>query len=651
MNILTRFAVLLFLSGIGPVLFAQTLPMTSLPTANPGEVKFTVPSVPILPGAHPSRLYRVFWDFGDGTYETETYTLAEMTGLGDLLEKTHIYDDTDPHNVRAELTQIYSPPNEKNLRYSAPTGPVSAVTPGFPTIPLKDLYGQSIRVDRTRNLRRGFATNFLLTYEVASNPVCNVARNGGTVEITYGLGMEPDLALLDETIWDETEGYHGETISIDPVLRIIEVGVASDIAAANDQRELIINFFSPEDTDVLASFFTARLKDSLGNDCGKVSDEKLVFRGKKDPYDPNFKAVAEDTITLNESQWLNYILQCQNIGAGPTDSITIVDVLDARLDPSTITVEAVRMGFEEILAPAAAGDVSVPAVGVPAAPFSFNYKMEQSGATVIWTLYNIGQLRGLMEPMAGLDFVERETIAQIEFRVKTYCFEEELAQIPNAAEVYFDALAPVHTDTAFTDKFCCQQRVNRPNGTLDFDLLKYAAGSLMAPFDTANMKIVSLTSDSLAGMAGQPMTFLLNGRLEYLPAPMGYRGIDIVTFTVCDLMGTCDTFQVAICVDVDPSRYICDTTNCISVRLETEISQRSYLHIYPNPFEDILVLDNELFNKPIQQVTIYNLYGQECYAHAFERHAGPVSLHLSHLPAGMYLLWVDGEKAGKVMKK
>lgn len=635
----------MLLLGVGLNLSAQTLPMTSSATTNPGEVLFTISGVPILPGAHPSRLYRVFWDFGDGTYETETYTEAAMVGLGYNLVKTHVYDDTDPHNVRAELTQVYTPPDKKNLRYSTPTGPVSAVTAGSPTIPLKNLYGQSVRVDRTRNPRKDFATNFLLTYEVASNPVCNVARNGGILEVDYGLGLEPDLSLMDAAVWDEAEGYHGENITVDLALRKITVGIASDFAAANDQRELILNFFTPAKTKTTSSFFHARLADSTGNDCGEVFDRTLAITDKRDPYDPNFKVVAEDTITLNEPQWLNYILQCQNIGEGPTDSITIVDVLDPRLDPTTLEVQVVRMGFEEIGFPLAAGAVSVPAIGVPAAPFSFNYKMEQAGANVVWKLYDTGQLRGLMEPTMGQDFVERETIAQIEFRVKTYCFEDDLARIPNLADVYFDSLAPVQTDTAFTDKFCCQQHATGFNG-VTFDLLQYALGALNAPFDTANTKILSFTSDSLAGM-GQPITLLTNGRLEYQPIAGGFTGIDMVRFLACDQMGTCDTFTMAICVDMNPALYVCDTTKCLSVGLEDEV-RKSLIWTYPNPFEEVLKVKND---ESIRSVELFDLFGNRVFVKAYAQSVKEVSLSLAQLPVGMYVIRINEDRVGKVVKR
>ena len=64
--------------------------------------------------------------------------------------------------------------------------------------------------------------------------------------------------------------------------------------------------------------------------------------------------------------------------------------------------------------------------------------------------------------------------------------------------------------------------------------------------------------------------------------------------------------------------------------------------IYPNPVKDIL---NIVADKPVHSIRIYNVYGTEV-AHATDTN----SINVSHLPAGVYMVRVDG-KTTRIIKE
>ncbi len=83
--------------------------------------------------------------------------------------------------------------------------------------------------------------------------------------------------------------------------------------------------------------------------------------------------------------------------------------------------------------------------------------------------------------------------------------------------------------------------------------------------------------------------------------------------------------------------YDCNGTTDIA-----EASAESTLRLYPNPVEDMLHITSD---RPIRSIRIYNMYGTEV---AVANDASSISV--SHLPAGVYTVSVDG-KVTKMIKK
>jgi hypothetical protein len=87
-----------------------------------------------------------------------------------------------------------------------------------------------------------------------------------------------------------------------------------------------------------------------------------------------------------------------------------------------------------------------------------------------------------------------------------------------------------------------------------------------------------------------------------------------------------------------PSKDVTATENVLSVK---------DIKIYPNPATSELVIS--LSSGNIQQVTILNLSGQEVFNQSYN--SAQATADMKNLAPGMYLVKVNGEYAGKIVKE
>ena len=631
----------------------------------PGEIIFSLMNIEPLPGNNDLERYRVFWSFGDGTYQTDTLTQAQTLNY----QVPHPYQqmDSPPEDgilhARVELTKIYTPPDDEDaplLLYATadndPDGPIMYDlfnTFGFSQDPGVDrnLHGEQFRADFSRNPRYGSGMNYMITYQLDQTAPCNLPLIGGEMKVGYTRGLVLDEAFLDESVPSPVEVFHGEEVSPtqdEGYWHYTYIYIPRDPAGNGEQRELIFNFHTPSETEDPFCELIIFLEDSSGNSCRTEQLDQLTILNKEQPYDPNFKRVSKDSLTADSAQWLNYVIQFQNTGNAPTDSITVVDILDPRLDPTTVFTLGAVMGFEQV---EMAGVQSIPEDDLPRIPFSFKYEESVIGNVIEWKLFNTGRLRGTGEEEFRVDFVERETIGQIYFRVKTRYFEETNVTIPNSANVYFDSLPPIRTEPAYTYKFCCCCEERTQGDSINIDLLQYVDTTWSTSVDS--LYKVALTTDSISNPNQQPQLTIDNGGSASYIADSSFNGMDLLEFAACYKDGgslICDTFQVAICVDVAPRLFVCPEDS-LGVAIEDALPTQSlYFSLGPNPFTDHLTLFANSLANPIRQVAMYNLQGAQVLSHKGE-HFEPLKINTGHLPPGVYFLRVNEQEIFKVIKQ
>ena len=76
-------------------------------------------------------------------------------------------------------------------------------------------------------------------------------------------------------------------------------------------------------------------------------------------------------------------------------------------------------------------------------------------------------------------------------------------------------------------------------------------------------------------------------------------------------------------------------------------AQPGSIKLYPNPANDELVISISTGN--IEQVAILNIAGQELIRQAYN--TGQVSVAMKDLQPGLYMVKVNGEYVGKVVKE
>ncbi|MEM7371836.1 MAG: hypothetical protein AAF587_24690 [Bacteroidota bacterium] len=552
----------LLLTGVGR-LWGQNLTVTY---GGSGEVNFSITNIPDPDPNRTNSLahYKVFWNFGDGHYALDSVIYQHDGSWLGSIDTTYTYtDDPVPQNsfsFRAELTPTYSPPDKDILYVSQPL----TLTPNQPFIhPNLDLESQVIHIDQSRDPKAGNMMSMLLTYLTADD--CGIANDGGQLTIEYGAGIE----LADDPangIPEMVERFHEESITTNiPGKLVLEIlPNTSDIHV---QRNLILNFRTPETHpggNTYLNVFLERDSAGLGGICGDTLEKTVNIRSKRKPYDPNFKLVDIDTISLDHAQLLTYSIQIQNIGKGETDSITVIDHLDPRLDIATLVVKHVSLGYQEAdqtdLRLGNGRSTANSGLRSQLDHFEFDYDYDLSNNTITWVLHNDARIKGTKQRGYISDFQEDETIARIEYEIKTRPLKERNLKIENIAEVYFDSLDVVETTPALTVKFCCQERTDEDS--VAFDLLSYAEVATDSTVRIDSVKVISATTDSLPDFQRPQIQWLgTNGLVSYVARP-SFQGTDVVILSLCyrdNLSGEqlCDTVKVGICVDLGPNRYPC----------------------------------------------------------------------------------------------
>ncbi len=100
---------------------------------------------------------------------------------------------------------------------------------------------------------------------------------------------------------------------------------------------------------------------------------------------------------------------------------------------------------------------------------------------------------------------------------------------------------------------------------------------------------------------------------------------------------------------VVPTVVCCDSISKadkpISQASDNAPTATSNVKIYPNPSNNELIVSS---GNKIENITIFNTKGAEVFNKSY--HSEKVSIDMDDLPAGMYLIKVNGEYAGKVVK-
>jgi sugar lactone lactonase YvrE len=102
--------------------------------------------------------------------------------------------------------------------------------------------------------------------------------------------------------------------------------------------------------------------------------------------------------------------------------------------------------------------------------------------------------------------------------------------------------------------------------------------------------------------------------------------------------------------------YFCDTYNHLVRRINyntTSVKEQPITHIkasiFPNPAHEYVTVKTESI--AINELQLLDVTGCAVHSSVYKAHKGEIKLVITHLPTGIYLLKVNGQYAGKVVKE
>ncbi len=221
------------------------------------------------------------------------------------------------------------------------------------------------------------------------------------------------------------------SVTFDPGLSFVNASPAPSNVAGNLVTWTFPQFVSFQDEDfsialqvpagmALGTLLTeiVSVSNSLP-DADPMNDQVQAITTVVGSFDPNDKRVrtstawSEDTYIIGTDDWLEYTIRFQNTGTDTAFTVVVTDVIDADLDMGT---------FEQ---------------GTASHPFNVSFK---PGRMVEWRFANI------LLPDSNTN--EAASHGALSFRIRPVQPVLPGTVLTNAADIFFDLNAPIHTNDA-----------------------------------------------------------------------------------------------------------------------------------------------------------------------------------------------------------
>ncbi len=460
---------------------------------NDFQVTFTLTDLPGLNNQDkfyadiPAR-YSILWSYGDETYAEEIITLEEYQGMQNKVVSKHTYYDvptgTSTFATRVEVTSVYQPPGDIDAVSSstvADSKDVNLTNAGnlnncesFQTdesdyhLPGRETFANDAGWVKTiRNVVPGD----LFTIAIELNKgLC------GDFPITDTLGIRFHSSQLSpvwsSSSWNDvqTNGPYDKEYNLPALLRAQSVEAPRFILFTFQVKNLNIG-----DEVELEVYRTV----DLGQTCsGKPEDQIVTVKAEaKGTHDPNDKTVSPKVFYSPLPQELTYTISFYNGGMSPLNKATIKDILDPRLDPTTVKDVVAWIGNN-------------PPIDIPETPNS----RVQGENHVIWDMQNALLPNGLSGTKGKVP--SRDKWVNLSFKVNTLANLPDVTCIPNEAEITFLGTegTTYSTKSVSTCRMCCE-RIATKGQTLTFALRSTQAGTIIE-------------------LKGKPDFFKMTGKIE-----------------------------------------------------------------------------------------------------------------------------------------
>ena len=167
-----------------------------------------------------------------------------------------------------------------------------------------------------------------------------------------------------------------------------------------------------------------------------------------------------------------------------------------------------------------------------------------------------------------------------------------------------------------------------PAAVCDTTVFSYSPGSLVAgaTFAWSRAAVTGISNPPASG-TGNPNELLSNTTT----APVSVTYVYTVTANGCDNVES-------VTVTIEPCRYLLETDNLPSVS--------KAISIYPDPARSSITITS---SSGISSITIFNLLGQQFFTGCYS--STTAELNITQLPAGIYLLRINGADVRRFVKE
>lgn len=396
------------------------------------------------PHKRKERKNSILWVFGDGTFDFSSIHESIF----------HTYHSTPQHAPYALATQIKDDDDDPIVLPFPDSGSTDAGHRFLSDIllgntPLKNfsssrtnepvnMKGSAYRLIANRNPKPGDIVTYVITYQ----NYCDTPKFA-----SIDFKFDSDVFESKYTY----KSYHGESHSNLGNWLKWDFSIPS-----GEQRNIFVTLKTKNDSGLIGVEVNndISLTDGTGEPlCPSNPNPEIPSQKVVHSHDPNFKYIEEAPICLGEiveEQWREYYIEFQNIGAGPADSVTVIDLLHGHLDWTSVVFDCndyLQSKFS-----------TNPSTGI-------NCSFSRIGNTVQWEFTGLN-LRGMGEPGYGTDFHPEDTKGWLRFRAHSKIGTQlsPCGAVPNRAEIIFDCNPSIFTNNALSRVACfecffCEEQV------------------------------------------------------------------------------------------------------------------------------------------------------------------------------------------------
>ncbi|MBL4709015.1 MAG: hypothetical protein JKY48_11325 [Flavobacteriales bacterium] len=477
--------------------------------------------------------FTYLWSFGDGQYSMEQYPI-------------HIYEsgnDVEQYQVVLYATPVYIPLGPPPAAYTG-SGAMVTVDPGGNPIPIASTYmtpaNTKIDLSYNRLPRASYESTYILTYKntSANSTASQVEFYFNENYFEYKGAVAPNEEILESNTPINDGNYTRQLTfqSINPIgpgeERTIFIQLYTKTEAMGEmvyESEGEISFKNTPELFVKATF-------QIGMDVF-VDEVSISAVGSWDPNNKisSIQYINRDDISFPET--ISYRINCENMGTGPTGSVTITDTVSPLLDISSFTYlgDKYSLGL---------GTDYTVTTDLSNRTITIDYGGLVLEGTNSPNLVSLGTCRHWVD----FEFEINQSVFENTYGSSVSCTTSDLiGTFGTNAEIVFDNHAPILTNVASTEVHCevinPDLRITNvfPNPATNSTTVKYLVSTAITNPTDVHTYLVNVITGTREEIIGLPLNFSTGTHLITLDLSMKRYGSYVFQIEVSGLTFTSST--------------------------------------------------------------------------------------------------------------